>query len=71
MLGGRQIEEMLAATRPEIRVLFISGYSDDTGSDQNCIAPDLPFLQKPFTTTALLQKVREVLDRTPSPEKPS
>ena len=71
MLGGRQLGDLLAATRPGIRVLFISGYSDDTGSEQNFIAPDQPFLQKPFTTTALLQKVREVLDKAPSPEKPS
>jgi hypothetical protein len=46
-----------------MKFLFISGYAHDTLSDDGLLSPDLPFLQKPFTTVALAQKVRQILDQ--------
>jgi two-component system cell cycle sensor histidine kinase/response regulator CckA len=61
-MGGREIAEAMTAERPGIRVLFISGYTDEAIGHHNVLDPDVHFLQKPFTAHALLRKVREVLD---------
>jgi two-component system, cell cycle sensor histidine kinase and response regulator CckA len=61
-LGGRQLVERLSALRPSLKVLFMSGYTDDAVVRHGVLATDYAFLQKPFTPTALAQKVREVLD---------
>jgi two-component system, cell cycle sensor histidine kinase and response regulator CckA len=60
-LGGRQLVERLAALRPGLKVLFMSGYTDDAVVRHGVLATDYAFLQKPFTPTALAQRVREVL----------
>jgi PAS domain S-box-containing protein len=62
-LSGPSLFERLAAERPDIKVLYISGYSDDAFIQQSGLPPDVPFLQKPFTAGGLLCKVREVIDR--------
>ena len=64
-LGGRDIAEALARERPSTRVLYISGYTDEAIGHHNVLDPGVHFLQKPFTTNALLRKVREVLDDSP------
>jgi two-component SAPR family response regulator len=46
----------------EIKVLFISGYTDDTAIHQGVLAEGIQFLQKPFTPDTLFRKVRTVLD---------
>jgi len=61
-LGGRQLVERLSALRPALKVLFVSGYTDDAVVRHGVLASDYAFLQKPFTPTTLAQKVREVLD---------
>jgi CheY-like chemotaxis protein len=61
-MGGREVAEALARERPEIRVLYISGYTDEAIGRHNVLEPGVFFLQKPFTTNALLRKVREVLE---------
>lgn len=43
--------------------MFTSGYTDDAISHHGILEPGMHFLQKPFTSDALLRKVREVLDR--------
>jgi hypothetical protein len=48
---------------PELKVLFLSGYSSNAIHDDFVLRPGLPFLQKPFGPEALARKVREVLDR--------
>jgi two-component system cell cycle sensor histidine kinase/response regulator CckA len=48
--------------RPEIKVLYMSGYPDHPVFEQGGIKRDTAFLQKPFTPNLLTQKVREVLD---------
>jgi DNA-binding NarL/FixJ family response regulator len=61
-MGGRQLAEHLTAERPGLKVLFVSGYSDDDVIERGIIQPGSQFLPKPFTPETLLQKVRDVLD---------
>jgi two-component system, cell cycle sensor histidine kinase and response regulator CckA len=62
-MGGRQVAEHLAARRPGIKILFISGYTDDAVVRHGIFTAEVAFLQKPFTPTSLATKVREVLDQ--------
>jgi PAS domain S-box-containing protein len=60
--SGRQIADRLSATRPDMRVLYMSGYTDDTILPHGVLAQEFAFLAKPFTPDTLARKVREVLD---------
>jgi CheY-like chemotaxis protein len=62
VLNGGELGERLAAERPELRVLFMSGYTDDDIVRRGLLRPGSPFLQKPFMPAELARKVREVLD---------
>ena len=62
-MGGRELAERLAASHPEMRVLYMSGYTDDAVAGQGVVAGAVAFLQKPFTAAVLARKVRELLDR--------
>ncbi len=62
-MGGRELVKRMKTLHSEIRVLFISGYTDHTIIYHAGLKPGTPFLQKPFSPTALAQKVREVLDQ--------
>ena len=59
---GPPLIDRLRAGRPGLRVLYMSGYTDDTIVSHGVLDSGTPFLQKPFTPLALAQKVREVLD---------
>ncbi|MBI3981795.1 MAG: response regulator [Gemmatimonadetes bacterium] len=61
-LGGGLMVERLLALRPAARVLYVSGYTDDTVARQGLLQPGVQYLEKPFTPSALLRKVRQVLD---------
>jgi two-component system cell cycle sensor histidine kinase/response regulator CckA len=62
-MNGRELAERLHLTRPNMRVLYVSGYSDDAMLPNGVLDDDTAFLAKPITPQALLRKVREVLDR--------
>jgi PAS domain S-box-containing protein len=61
-VGGRVLAERLTALFPSLRVLFMSGYSDEAVFRHGIIRPDTAFIEKPFSQAALARKVREVLD---------
>jgi len=69
-MGGRQLADRLAGIRPRMKVIFMSGYTDDTIVHQGVLDADVAFLQKPLTPGTVLAKVREVLD-APGPRAPS
>jgi PAS domain S-box-containing protein len=61
-MNGRELSEKLAENRPQLKVLFTSGYTDDTVVRNGVKNDETNFLQKPFSLDALVRKVREVLD---------
>jgi nitrogen-specific signal transduction histidine kinase/ActR/RegA family two-component response regulator len=61
-MDGRELANELTRLRPEMRVLFMSGYTDDAIVHHGVLDADMPFLQKPFSPDDLARKVREVLD---------
>jgi two-component system cell cycle sensor histidine kinase/response regulator CckA len=64
-MSGRELAERLAILRPEIRVLFMSGYPDNAIVHHGVLGTGTAFLQKPFSLYALECKVRELLDAPP------
>jgi CheY-like chemotaxis protein len=62
-MSGRALAEALVARRPGLRILYVSGYTDDAVVRHGLVTAQANFLQKPYTLTALATKVREVLDQ--------
>ena len=60
--SGLQLARQIAADRPLVKVLFMSGYTDEAIVRHGLLDPGSNFLQKPFTPAVLARKVREVLD---------
>jgi DNA-binding NtrC family response regulator len=60
--SGREIAKRVSSLRPEVKVLFMSGYTDDTLVHSHGFEKTMAFLQKPFSAVSLASKVREVLD---------
>jgi len=61
-MNGRALAESLAANRPALKVLYISGYTDEAIAHRGVLAPGTRFLSKPFTAKDLLAQVRQALD---------
>ena len=62
-LGGRALARELASVRPDAKILFMSGYTEDAASRSSLLDPGAVFLSKPFTPDTLSEKVRETLRR--------
>jgi FixJ family two-component response regulator len=61
-ISGAALAEELAGTHPDMKVLFMSGYTDETIAHHGVLEPGIAFLHKPFTVFDLARKVRAVLD---------
>ena len=70
-MSGRVLSERLRATRPELRVVFMSGYTDDAVLQRGVVESGITFIQKPFTPARLAAAVRSVLDERPSAQDSS
>ena len=61
-MNGKELAEAMVSRYPGIRVLFVSGYTDDVFDREVCQGAGRDFLQKPFAATDLLRRVRDLLD---------
>jgi CheY-like chemotaxis protein len=62
-MSGRELAEMLALLHPGLKILYMSGYTDNAIVHHGVLEEGVNYIQKPFTLDALARKVREVLDR--------
>jgi two-component system cell cycle sensor histidine kinase/response regulator CckA len=69
-MGGKEIAERISRLRTGIKVLFLSGYTDDAVMRHGILEAQVAFLQKPFTPASLAAAVRAVLDDTPIRQGP-
>ena len=61
-MDGRELYQNVVATHPAMKVMYMSGYTDDVIVHHGILEEGINFLQKPFTVHGLIQKVRQVLD---------
>ncbi len=61
-ISGRELAEKLVADDPELKILYMSGYTADVIANNGILDDDINFLEKPFSRDTLATKVREVID---------
>ncbi len=64
-MAGPQLAGQLLTSRPDLRVLYMSGYADDVVIHRGVLSSGAALIQKPFSRKALLKRIRELLDATP------
>jgi FixJ family two-component response regulator len=64
-MGGKEMASRLRQTRPDMGVLYCSGYTENAIVHHGVIDDEVAFLQKPFSPDGLARKVRDVLDALP------
>jgi len=64
-MSGREVAEHVSKKRPDMQVLYMSGYTDDSVVRHGVLDEKIPFLQKPFTPDSFARKVRELLEQVP------
>jgi two-component system NtrC family sensor kinase len=67
-MNGRQLAEQAQRMRPDLKVLYATGYTRNAIIHQGRLDPDVDLLTKPFTADALTRKVRVILDAKPNAE---
>src|SRR5712691_5526341 len=60
--SGRAVADELLVQRADLNVLFMSGYTEDAIARRGVLAPNTPFINKPFSADSLAAKLREVLE---------
>lgn len=71
-MGGRELADRLHLARPDVRVIFMSGYADDEIVRRGLLGPDQPFIQKPFTPAALVRRIAELTEQwLPASSRPT
>ncbi len=70
LMGGKVMAEWLKETYPDLKILFTSGYTDDTIAHHGVLDAGVEFLAKPYTPAILVRKVRELLDKQTDTELP-
>jgi two-component system, cell cycle sensor histidine kinase and response regulator CckA len=68
-MSGRTLANHLSESRPGMKTLFMSGYTDDAIVHHGVLDVDTPFIQKPFPPNVLARRVRDVLDDQPTFER--
>jgi PAS domain S-box-containing protein len=66
-MNGRELAQRISEIRPNVKVLYMSGYTENVIGHNGTLEPGVRLLQKPFNLRDLKSKVREVLDATPTP----
>ncbi len=66
-MNGRELAQRISEIRPNVKVLYMSGYTENVIGHGGMLEPGVLLLQKPFNLRDLKSKVREVLDATPTP----
>jgi hypothetical protein len=60
-MSGTELAKRLALARPDLKVLYMSGYTDDSIVRHGVLESEMAFLEKPFTPESLTRKIREVI----------